>query len=62
MAGELILKRKGSQHPLYLGAVGQAVVLEAGLILFIFVFLLFPSHLAAAPYGPSCSVSQMLFL
>lgn len=58
MAGELILRRKGTQFPLYLGAVGQAVVPEAGLILLLFFFISFsfPFHLAAAP----CETGSLL--
>lgn len=44
MAEELNLRMKGTQIPIYLGTFGQAVMLEAGLILlFFFLSFSFPS-------------------
>lgn len=58
MAGESVLRRKGTQDPLYLGRAGQAVVPEAGLVLLLLFFhsFSFPSHLTAAP----CETGSLL--
>lgn len=71
MAREPILRRKEMQDVLYLGVFGQAVMLEAALISapppfffppFLSSPLLWLLLLVIVKMGPSCSVSQMLFL